>query len=183
VRSVQSHTRDARGSKPFREPCGPRLAGRWIADLTSVVGSALAHVAILSIAIVPGFMNAFLACGLLLDRRPSRRRIEAYPGISIIIAAYNEEDSIAFTIESIARQNYRGQLDVIVVDDGSTDNTLRESQRLSYPWLRVIDLQHNGGESKALNAALALVRHPLTITLDADSLLHRWRSPISSGGS
>jgi biofilm PGA synthesis N-glycosyltransferase PgaC len=128
-------------------------------------------------------MNAFLACGLLLDRRPSRRRIEAYPGISIIIAAYNEEDSIAFTIESIARQNYRGQLDVIVVDDGSTDNTLRESQRLSYPWLRVIDLQHNGGESKALNAALALVRHPLTITLDADSLLHRWRSPISSGGS
>jgi biofilm PGA synthesis N-glycosyltransferase PgaC len=150
-----------------------RLAGRWIADLTVVVGSVLAHIAILSIAIIPGFMNAFMACGLLLDRRPLRRRIKAYPDISIIIAAYNEQDSIASTIESIAQQNYPGALDVIVVDDGSTDNTLRESQRLSYPWLRVLDLQQNGGKAKALNTALKLVRYPITITLDADSLLHR----------
>lgn len=150
-----------------------RVGGRWLADLTRVVGSALAHFAILFIAIVPGFMNAFLACGLLLDRRPLRRRIEAYPGISIIIAAYNEETSIASTLQSIARQNYPGPLDVLVVNDGSTDNTLRESRRVSYPWLRVIGLTRNGGKSSALNAALALVRHPLTITLDADSLLHR----------
>lgn len=150
-----------------------RLAGRWIDDLTLVAGPVLAHFTILSIAIVPGFMNAFLACGLLLDRRPPRRRIEAYPGVSILIAAYNEEDSILSTVESIARQNYPGELDVIVVDDGSTDNTLRELQRLSYPWLRVLDLKRNGGKSRALNTALALVQHTLTITLDADSLLHR----------
>lgn len=150
-----------------------RLAGRWIADLSQVAGAALAEFAILSIAIVPGFMNAFLACGLLLDRRPRRRRIEAHPGVSIIIAAYNEQDSIASTIESVARQNYPGELDVIVVDDGSTDNTLRELRRLSYPWLRVIDLKRNGGKSRALNKALKLVQHTLTITLDADSLLHR----------
>lgn len=150
-----------------------RLAGRWIADLTGVAGPVLAHFTILSIAIVPGFMNAFLACGLLLDRRPPRRRIEAYPGVSIIIAAYNEEDSIVSTIESLARQNYPGELDVIVVDDGSTDNTLRKLQRLHYPWLRVLDLKRNGGKARALNTALALVEHTLTITLDADSLLHR----------
>ena len=150
-----------------------RLAGRWIADLTQVAGAALAEFAILSIAIVPGFMNAFLACGLLLDRRPPRRRIEAYPGVSIIIAAYNEQDSIASTVESIARQNYRGELDVIVVDDGSTDNTVNELRRLSYPWLRVLALKRNGGKARALNTALALVQHTLTITLDADSLLHR----------
>lgn len=150
-----------------------RLAGRWIADLTQIAGSALAHLAILTIAIVPGFMNAFLVCGLLLDRRPARRRIEAYPGVSIVIAAYNEEDSIVSTVESIARQNYAGELEVIVVDDGSTDHTLRELHRLSYPWLRVIGSKRNGGKSRALNTALALVRHPLTVTLDADSLLHR----------
>lgn len=150
-----------------------RLAGRWIDDLTRVAGPVVAHFAILSIAILPGFMNAFLACGLLLDRRPPRRRIEAYPGVSVIIAAYNEEDSIVSTVESLARQNYPGELDVIVVDDGSTDNTLGELRRLHYPWLRVLDLGRNGGKSRALNAALALVQHTLTITLDADSLLHR----------
>ena len=150
-----------------------RLAGAWIADLTKIAGSALAHFAIFAIAIVPGFMNAFLVCGLLLDLRPPRRPIASYPGVSILIAAYNEQDSIASTIESIARQNYPGELEVIVVDDGSTDNTLRNLQRLSFPWLRVIDLKRNGGKSRALNTALALVRHELTITLDADSLLHR----------
>src|SRR6266404_3240520 len=44
------------------------LAGRWIADLTEVAGGAFAHCAIFSIAIIPGFMNAFLAAVLLLDR-------------------------------------------------------------------------------------------------------------------
>lgn len=150
-----------------------RLAGRWIADLSHVTGSALAYLAIFSIAIVPGFMNAFLVSGLLLDRRPLRRRIDAYPGVSILIAAYNEQDSIVSTVESIARQAYPGELEVFVVDDGSTDHTLRELSRLRYPWLRVIDMKKNGGKSRALNAALALVRHDLTITLDADSLLHR----------
>lgn len=150
-----------------------RLAGRWIADLSKIAGAALAQFTILSIAIVPGFMNAFLACGLLLDRRPPRRRIEVYPGVSIIIAAYNEEDSIVSTVESIARQNHLGKLDVIVVDDGSTDNTLGKLQHLHYPWLRVLALKRNGGKARALNAALALVEHTLTITLDADSLLHR----------
>ena len=150
-----------------------RLAGRWIADLSSVTGSVIAYLAIFSIAIVPGFMNAFLVCGLLLDRRPLRRHIDAYPGVSILIAAYNEQDSIVSTVESIARQAYPGELDVIVVDDGSTDHTLRELSRLSYPWLRVLEMKKNGGKSRALNEALALVRHDLTITLDADSLLYR----------
>ena len=150
-----------------------RLAGRWIADLTGLTGSVVAYLAIFSLAIVPGFMNAFLVCGLLLDRRPLRRRIDAPPGVSILIAAYNEQASIVGTVESVARQDYAGEFEVIVVDDGSTDNTLAELKRLSYPWLRVIDLKKNGGKSRALNAALALVRHPLTITLDADSLLYR----------
>ena len=149
------------------------LAGRWIADLTDIANAALAHVTILVIAIVPGFMNAFLACGLLLDRRPPRRRLETYPGISIIIAAYNEEASIAGTLDSIARQNYPGPLEVILVNDGSTDGTLRESRRTRHSWLRVIDLKRNGGKAHALNVALAAVRHRLVITLDADSLLHR----------
>src|SRR5579859_108968 len=62
-----------------------RLAGRWIADLTELAGAAFAYCAIFSIAIIPGFMNAFLAAGLLLDRRPRRQVVDRYPGISILV--------------------------------------------------------------------------------------------------
>jgi len=149
------------------------LAGRWIADLTELAGGAFAHCAIFSIAIIPGFMNAFLAAGLLLDRRPRRRVIEGYPGISILVAAYNEEASISRTIHSIADQKYPGELEVIVINDGSTDATAAQLRSLSYPWLRVVDLQRNGGKAKALNVGLAAATHALTITVDGDSLLYR----------
>ena len=46
------------------------MAQHWIAELSLVTGSVLAHLIILGIAILPGFMNAFLVVGLMLDRRP-----------------------------------------------------------------------------------------------------------------
>jgi len=117
------------------------LARPWIADLSAIAGQPLAYLTILSIAIVPGFMNAFLAAGLLLDRRPKRKPISICPDISVLVAAYNEQDSIASTIESIAGQQYPGGLDVIVINDGSTDGTMKQLGSRCYPWLRVIDLQ------------------------------------------
>jgi poly-beta-1,6-N-acetyl-D-glucosamine synthase len=150
-----------------------RLAGRWIADLTELAGAVFAYCAIFSIAIIPGFMNAFLATGLLLDRRPRRRAVDRYPGISILVAAYNEEASISSTIQSIAHQKYPGELEVIVINDGSSDATAAKLQCLAYPWLRVINLEKNGGKAKALNVGLALARHALTITVDGDSFLYR----------
>jgi poly-beta-1,6-N-acetyl-D-glucosamine synthase len=149
------------------------LAGRWIADLTALAGASFAYTAIFSIAIIPGFMNAFLATGLLLDRRPRRRVIQSFPGISILVAAYNEEASIASTIQSIAHQKYPGALEVIVINDGSKDATAAKLASLSYPWLRVINLEKNGGKAGALNIGLASVRHALTITVDGDSFLYR----------
>lgn len=149
------------------------LAGRWIADLTDLAGAAFAYCAIFSIAIIPGFMNAFLATGLLLDRRPRRTGVERYPGVSILVAAYNEQDSISSTIQSIAHQKYPGELQVIVINDGSTDATAAKLQSLSYPWLQIINLEKNGGKAKALNVGLAAAKHALTITVDGDSFLYR----------
>lgn len=150
------------------------LAGRWIADLTELAGAVFAYCAIFSIAIIPGFMNAFLAIGLLLDRRPRRRVVAArYPGISILVAAYNEQASISSTIQSIAHQKYPGELQVIVINDGSTDATAAKLQSLSYPWLRIINLEKNAGKARALNVGLAAAKHALTITVDGDSFLYR----------
>lgn len=149
------------------------LAHRWIADLSLLVGSVPAHVVIVGIAILPGFMNAFLVTGLLLDRRPPRAVITEYPGVTVLVAAYNEEESILATLASLDKQDYPAPLEVLVINDGSTDGTLARLNSVSYPWLRVIDLPRNGGKANALNQGLKLASHPLTITLDGDSYLYR----------
>ena len=148
------------------------IARRWISDLSALVGAPLAILVISGIAIVPGFMNAFLVTGLLLDRRPRRRSISHYPDITILVAAYNEEDSIVSTLESIALQIYAGQIEVIVINDGSTDGTIEKLASISYPWLQVIDLPNNSGKANALNEGLKRATFALTITLDADSYLY-----------
>ena len=72
-------------------------AGPWFADLQFHVGLALAIFLVYGIAIIPGFMNAFLAISLVLDKRPPHRALSVYPPISILVAAYNEEASIEET--------------------------------------------------------------------------------------
>jgi biofilm PGA synthesis N-glycosyltransferase PgaC len=145
----------------------------WVAQLSTVIGPSAAWLAIAGIAILPGFMNAFLITSLLLDRRPPVRvPADVLPGVTILVAAYNEEANIAETIESIARQHYPGPLQVIVINDGSTDNTRGVLGRISYPWLEVINLERNAGKAHALNRGLSMARHALTITVDGDSYLY-----------
>jgi len=60
-----------------------------------------------------------------------------------------------------------------VVNDGSSDRTLRKIQELNYIWLEVVDQQPNRGKAAALNAGLERVRYGLVVTLDADSYLYR----------
>ena len=148
------------------------IAQRWISELAVLVGAPLAYFVIFGIAIIPGFMNAFLIIGLLLDRRPKRKSIAYFPDISILVAAYNEEDSILDTLKSIELQNYPGKIEVIVVNDGSTDGTMKKLASVSYSALRVIDLPLNGGKANALNQGLKHAGFALTITIDADSYLY-----------
>lgn len=147
----------------------------WVNQLSEIIGGAAAWLVIAGIALLPGFMNAFLVTSLLLDRRPRivATLSETMPGITILVAAYNEERHIAATVESISRQRYPGPLQVIVINDGSTDGTRAKLDAIKRPWLQVVHLERNGGKSKALNAGLALARHHLTITVDGDSYLYR----------
>lgn len=120
-------------------------------------------------------MNAFLFASLSIDRRPTRAKLEIYPPITILTAAYNEEATIIETLKGIAQQCYSGPLEVIVINDGSTDATaaLLDAAQRDYPWLKVIHLPVNGGKSRALNLGFAQSHHALIITLDADSYLYR----------
>jgi poly-beta-1,6-N-acetyl-D-glucosamine synthase len=148
---------------------------KWINDLTDVVGMPLSLIIIFGIAIIPGYMNAFLLISLLLDKRPKRKPLVIFPPITILVAAYNEASAIVDTINSIAAQHYTGELDVIVIDDGSKDATasLVTQEQAKHPWLRLLNMPANGGKAKALNYGLEHAQHPLIVTLDADSYLYK----------
>ncbi|RJX32772.1 MAG: glycosyltransferase family 2 protein [Oxalobacter sp.] len=148
---------------------------KWIYELSDVIGEVPAYIVIFGIAIIPGYMSAFLLVSLLLDQRPKRTLLETYPPITILVAAYNEASAIVDTIHSIGAQDYRGELDVIVVDDGSNDATaaLITATQARYPWLRLVNMSKNGGKARALNFGLEHARHDLIITLDADSFLYQ----------
>jgi biofilm PGA synthesis N-glycosyltransferase PgaC len=148
------------------------IALPWLHDLAGLTNWAIAIFAIGGIAIVPGFMNAFLLTSLLLDRRPPRRTLREYPGLTILVAAYNEAASIADTIHSIAAQRYPGPFEVMVIDDGSTDATAEVAAAQKFPWLTLLRQPKNAGKSAALNRGLAAARHELVVTLDADSYLY-----------
>jgi len=149
------------------------IAYPWITELSELMGFFVAFAAVGGIALVPGFMNAFLIASLLLDRRPPRMKPSRYPAVSILIAAYNEEASIADTLRSIANQDYPGAFEVFVIDDGSHDRTAAIVDACDHDWLRLLRQPHNAGKSAALNRGLAEASHDLVVTLDADSFLYR----------
>jgi len=94
------------------------------------------------------------------------------PDISLVIPLYNEEESLPELVEWIARVCTEHQYDyeVIMVDDGSTDNSWEVITKLSaaYNTVRGIKFQRNYGKSAALNEAFKAAKGNVVITMDAD---------------
>lgn len=152
------------------------LSARWVHDLAMVAGWAVAIIAIAFIAYVPGFMNAFLISTLLLDRKPPLRTTAELPGLTVLVAAFNEEAGISDTLTSLARQDYSGPYQVIILNDGSTDKTasivremLQTLQSPSNASFRLMDFEQNRGKAAVLNDGLVAARHDLIVTVDGDS--------------
>jgi len=93
------------------------------------------------------------------------------PIVSIIIPAYNEEKVIGNTIESTLEIVYPNK-DIIVVDDGSKDNTLQIAKRYENEGVKVLH-KENGGKATALNYALTFAKGEIIAVLDADTLASR----------
>ena len=145
----------------------------WYADLSLEIGFYPAYFLITFIAIVPGFMNAFVAIALLLDRRPKVMVDQHYPPVTVLIAAYNEEESIASTLSGIFLQDYPADIRIIVINDGSSDRTIDsvKSLQCEHRNLELIDLRHNGGKASALNHGLKRCTTDVIISIDADSYI------------
>ena len=76
------------------------IAQHWLGGLQTPGQRLMAHLLVLGIAVLPAFMNTFLAVGLLLDRRPARSHFadSDFPSVSILIAAHNAQDTILATL-------------------------------------------------------------------------------------
>jgi len=151
----------------------------WLRELSGVLGWPLALLVIAFIAYFPGFMNAFLVGTILADRRPQRRTAMRYPPVTVLVACYNEGASIRDTLISLSHEDYPGLLEIIVIDDGSTDASLDiarstaiglQRERLR---MRVLAMPKNGGKAAALNYGLAHCTAELVATVDGDSWLYR----------
>ncbi|MFG2359460.1 glycosyltransferase [Streptomyces sp. NPDC048521] len=87
--------------------------------------------------------------------------------VSVLVPAYNEAKCIENTVRSLMRSEH--PVEVLVIDDGSTDGTARIVEGLGLPGVRVIR-QLNAGKPAALNRGLANARYDLIVMMDGDTV-------------
>lgn len=152
----------------------------WLSDLGNLSHPLLAFIVLTFIAYVPGFMNAFLLGSLALRPNSLKETPTYWPGISVLVAAYQEEGLIEATLRNLSELTYPGELEVIVIDDGSKDATFAVASSCARMFestqnysLKVERLARNSGKARALNHGLEIASHELVITIDADTLLEK----------
>ena len=93
------------------------------------------------------------------------------PLVSVIIPCYNQGKYLEETVQSVLKSKYR-PLEIILVNDGSTDNSLEIAKKLEadYPEIHVIN-QHNGGVAKARNTGISAASGKYILPLDGDDLI------------
>ena len=144
----------------------------WIETLGESITIPVAVAVIFGIAIFPGYLNANLIASLLIDRPPPLRFDLAFPPMTVAIACFDEEKTIEETLDYVLRQDYPGELRVLVADDGSADRTVEVARRRAEEDSRIEVFGYpHGGKAQTLTRALAEVRTPLMATVDADTLL------------
>jgi glycosyltransferase involved in cell wall biosynthesis len=99
--------------------------------------------------------------------------------LSVIIPAYNASATIGRTLTALANQDYSSNFEVIVVDDGSSDDTF--SVVSSFPAVRYVR-QDNAGPASARNHGARLAQGDLLAFTDSDCVPHSdWISQLTAG--
>lgn len=116
-------------------------------------------------------VNIALAVYNMLRRHRFARRPRGYnPLVSVVISAYNEESVLSSTVRSILASNYRN-LEIVIVDDGSKDNTGAVAAELDKRYKRVRAFtKPNGGKSSGLNFGIKHAKGEIIVGIDADTI-------------
>ncbi|MBH5129669.1 glycosyltransferase [Streptomyces sp. HB-N217] len=144
------------------------IAAVAVAEWT--VPALSAGLVIVGVAVIGRF-----AMMLVLARRHHRQRNRRRFGwgppvtgpVSVIVPAYNEKECIEATLRSLARSTH--PVEIIVVDDGSTDGTADIAESLGLPGVRVVR-QANAGKPAALNNGVRHARYDIVVMMDGDTV-------------
>lgn len=101
------------------------------------------------------------------------------PNVSVIILTYNGERYIDSLLESLSDQSFpKAQMEIVVVDNASKDNTLSIIQK-KYPHIKHVALKKNVGFARGNNIGLQHAQHDLLVFLNQDTVCHRnWLSAM-----
>lgn len=155
-------------------PVGMRLRGEALRIAQWLSGVLIdAMTVVLVVALVLGVLRLLvqvIAARIHVRRsRRDRGPLRFLGTVSVVVPAYNEAANIAATVRSLAGSDYP-RVEVIVVDDGSTDGTAEIVRRLRLPNVRVIS-QPNAGKPAALNRGIAMARGDILVLVDGDTVL------------
>lgn len=109
---------------------------------------------------------------IFFDTKVKRKRFRNMPLVSLIVPCWNEEDTVLGTIDSIMNLKYpKSKIEIVVVDDGSTDGTWDQMQKLKkYKNIKLIK-KENGGKHTANNVGIENSTGEYVATIDADTFL------------
>lgn len=113
-------------------------------------------------------ISFFAIAGFLKSKYTHIRQEDYRPRVTVVIPAFNEEKVIAKTIRSVISQNY-SNLEVIVVNDGSTDSTDEKIQKFAESGKVKEVWQLNQGKAVALNTGISRAKGEIIVIVDADT--------------
>lgn len=123
------------------------------------------------------FITVFYFLSYLDYLRRGKKEVEKkfpknkLPKVSILIPAYNEEKSIARTLDSILKVNYpRNKFEIIVINNNSKDKTLEEAKKYEKKGVRVYT-ETRQGKGCALNFGISKAKGDIIFTMDADTFV------------
>ena len=158
-------------------------SGPWRGELEAALGPVMGWVIPILLAYIPALVIGFMLFTLLVNPYRELELVAPtgpwpagrWPAVTLVLAARNEADAIVPTLERVAALTYPGPIEVVLADNGSTDRTGElgdeAAKRLGLDYRRIVEQE--AGKHKALNAALETVTTPITVTVDADTLLQR----------
>ena len=91
------------------------------------------------------------------------------PIFSVVIPTYNSSKTITKTINSVLKQNYQN-FEIILVDDGSTDNTVNKVELINDNRIRIFKIKRSGGPAKPRNYGIKKSKSNWICFLDSDDL-------------